>query len=112
YISLYEESNKIIQNFDKVDINEIKPTIQNINENIYEEDLSIVVDELINLTFNDLSKGNEDIVRKKHILNYINEHNISLQEIYNWLLNNQYHSNSIYLLGYFNYHGIVTDNNK
>ncbi|EXX63844.1 Skt5p [Rhizophagus irregularis DAOM 197198w] len=31
---------------------------------------------------------------------------INLQKIYNWLLNNQDNSNSIYLLGYLNYYGI------
>ncbi|GBB83537.1 hypothetical protein RclHR1_10230007 [Rhizophagus clarus] len=108
----HEELTQIIQNIDKIDIKEINPTTQNINKSIYEEDLGIVVDELINLTFKDLNKGNEDNVRKQHILDYIDKHNVILQEIYNWLLNNQNHSNSIYLLGYFNYHGIVTDNNK
>ena len=46
-------------------------------------------------------------------LNYINNHvKISQEIIYNWLLNNQNNSNYIYLLGYFNYHGIGTDLNK
>ncbi|RIA86482.1 hypothetical protein C1645_807770 [Glomus cerebriforme] len=36
-----------------------------------------------------------------------------LQEIYNWLLNNQDNSsNSIYLLGYLNFHGIGTNVNR
>src|SRR5581483_5726940 len=43
---------------------------------------------------------------------YINKHKISLKEIYYWLLNNQNDSNSIYLLGCFNYHGIETNINK
>jgi TPR repeat protein len=37
---------------------------------------------------------------------------INLQEIYYWLLNSKACSNSIYLLGYFNYHGIGVDINK
>ena len=49
---------------------------------------------------------------KKQVLNYICNYKIILQEIYNWLLNNQNNSNSIYLLGFFNFHGIVTDINK
>ncbi|GBC20507.2 kinase-like domain-containing protein [Rhizophagus irregularis DAOM 181602=DAOM 197198] len=108
----HEELTQIIQNFDKIYIKEIKPTTQNINESIYEEDLSIVVDELINITFKDLNDGSENNLRKYHILNFLNNHNIILQEIYNWLLNNQYHSNSTYLLGYFNYHGIVTSKDR
>src|SRR5262249_9090435 len=51
-------------------------------------------------------------VIKQHVFNYINNYKIILQEIYNWLLNNQNNSNSIYLLGYFNYHGIETYTNR
>src|SRR6185437_8142984 len=112
YNSPHEESIQIIQTFDKTDIKEIEPTTQNINENIYEEDLSIVVDELINLILKELNRGEEKRVREQHIRNYINNHKINLQEIYNWLLNNQNNSNSIYLFGYFKYRGIVTNINK
>ncbi|GBB88831.1 hypothetical protein RclHR1_15440002 [Rhizophagus clarus] len=91
---------------------EIDPTIRNINKNMYEEDLGIIVNELINLTFKDLNKEDEDNVRKQHIFNYIENHNIILLELYNWLLNNQINSNSIYFLGYFNYYGIETNINK
>ncbi|RGB36249.1 hypothetical protein C1646_697668 [Rhizophagus diaphanus] len=94
-------------NFNRISIREVEPTIQNINENIYEEDLSIVVNELVNLYFKEVNEGIEERVRKKHILDYINNLNINLQEIYNWLLNNQNDSNFIQLLGYFNYYGIV-----
>ncbi|GBC20483.2 kinase-like domain-containing protein [Rhizophagus irregularis DAOM 181602=DAOM 197198] len=110
--SSHKKDTQIIQNFDKIDIKDIKPTTQNINKNIYEEDLSIMIDELIELIFNSLNKGNEDNVRKQYIFDYIDNHNIIPQELYNWLLNNQNNSNSIYLLGYFNYNGIVTNINK
>src|SRR5205809_819846 len=103
---------ELFQNFDKIDMKEIEPTIQNINECIFEEDLSIVIDELVNLNFKDLNKGIEENVRKQHILDCINNYKIKLQEIYNWLLNNQINSNSIYLFGYFNYHGFGTNVNK
>ena len=56
-----------------------------------------MIDELVNHIFKDLNKGIEEIVRKRHILNHINNYKIKLQEIYNWLLNNQINSNSIYL---------------
>ncbi|RIA87235.1 hypothetical protein C1645_878168 [Glomus cerebriforme] len=103
---------QIIQNFDKINVKEIEPTTKNINETIFEEDLSIVIDELIEMNYESLSKGEEENVRKQRTLDYINNHKINLQEIYKWLLNNQNNSNSIYLLGYFNYHGIETNVNK
>ncbi|GBC06388.1 hypothetical protein RclHR1_00680032 [Rhizophagus clarus] len=104
---------QIIQNFDKMNIREIEPTAKNINENIFEEDLGIVIDELVNLIFKELNKGKAEEVLKCHVLNYINSHKIILQEIYDCLLNNQYNnSNSICLLGYFNYYGIGININK
>ncbi|GBC10324.1 hypothetical protein RclHR1_09520009 [Rhizophagus clarus] len=101
-----------IQNFDKIKEKEIEPTIQNIHENIFEEDLSIVIDNLVNFYFKEINEGKDYNLRQQHILNYLNEHKINLQEINNWLLNNQNDSNSIYLLGYFNCNGIGIDVNK
>ncbi|RGB29650.1 hypothetical protein C1646_672286 [Rhizophagus diaphanus] len=97
---------------DKINIKEIKPSIKYINENIYEEDLSFIIEELINIYLNDLNKGIKTNIRKKNFLDYINNNEINLQEMYYWLLNNQNNSYSIYLLGYFNYHGIETNINK
>ncbi|UZO03010.1 uncharacterized protein OCT59_023423 [Rhizophagus irregularis] len=111
-LSLYTEKlSHVIQNFFKVNILEIEPTIQDIKENILEEDLIIVVDKLVNLYFEEINKGKEVNARKKFVLDYLNDYKINLQEIYCWLLNNQTYSNSIYLLGYFNYHGIGIDIN-
>ncbi|RIA84983.1 hypothetical protein C1645_879610 [Glomus cerebriforme] len=94
-------------------IKEIIPTItQNIHETIFEEDLSVLIDELVNIYFKELNKGKDDIIRKSHILDFIKNYNINSQEIYIWLLNNQKNSNSIYLLGYFHYHGIEANINK
>ncbi|RIA98191.1 hypothetical protein C1645_870839 [Glomus cerebriforme] len=110
---LHEElTHQIFQNYDKVNIKEIEPTKQNINEAIFEEDLYIVIDELIKLNFKEINEGKEDYIIKQYILDYISKHKINSLEIYNWLLNNQNDSNSIYLLGYFNYHGIETNINK
>ncbi|GBC06908.1 hypothetical protein RclHR1_07130007 [Rhizophagus clarus] len=104
---------QIIQNFNKINIMEINPTPQiNIHENIFEENLNIVIDELVNFSFKEVNEGKEENTRKRHILDYIKNFKINLQEIYNWLLNNQDNSNSIYLLGYFNYHGIMTNVNR
>ncbi|CAB4404719.1 unnamed protein product [Rhizophagus irregularis] len=102
----------IIKDFDKINIKEIKPTIENISEYIYEGDLSIVIDELVNLIFVKINEGKNEKMIKLFVLNYINSNEIIPQEIHNWLLNNQNNSNSIYLLGYFYYNGIGTDLNK
>jgi TPR repeat protein len=101
-----------IQNLLKLDTKEIEPTTNDIEENIFEEDLSIVVDKLVNLYFEETNKGKKERVRKQFVLDYFNDYKISLQEIYNWLINNQTCSNSIYLLGYFNYYGIGIDINE
>src|ERR1041385_5091806 len=84
-------------------------TDQDISENI--SDLRNVIDELLNLILKEINEGKVENVIKQHVFNYIKNHKIILQEIYNWLLNNQNNINSIYLLGYFNYHGIETNIN-
>ncbi|GES91122.1 kinase-like domain-containing protein [Rhizophagus clarus] len=109
---LHKKLSQTIQNFDKINIIGIEPSIQNINKNIFEEDLSILVDELVDLIFKAVNEGKELIVRKQQFFDYIDDYMVNSQEIYNWLLNNQNNSNSIYLLGYFNYHGIETNNDK
>ncbi|EXX50180.1 uncharacterized protein OCT59_023942 [Rhizophagus irregularis] len=91
---------------------EIEPTIQQIHENIFEEDLSIIIDKFVNIYFKEINEGIEESVCRESAFGYIDDCKISIQEIYHWLLINQDCSNSIYLLGYFNYHGIVTDINK
>ena len=48
----------IIQNFDNMNIKEMEPTTQNIHKNIFEEDFSILIDELVNLYFKELNEGN------------------------------------------------------
>ncbi|GES88021.1 kinase-like domain-containing protein [Rhizophagus clarus] len=53
-----------------------------------------------------------DEVEKQEILNYLNNHKVTLQEFYSWLLNNQNNSNSIVLLGDFNLSGIGTSVNE
>ncbi|RGB25543.1 hypothetical protein C1646_771573 [Rhizophagus diaphanus] len=88
------------------------PTSQYIKEIIFEEDLGIIGDNLANLCFKEINEGKEEIIIKQHVIDYINNHKLDLHEFYNWLLNNQNDSNSIYLLGYFNYHGIKTNVNR
>ncbi|EXX79640.1 hypothetical protein RirG_003630 [Rhizophagus irregularis DAOM 197198w] len=102
----------LTQNFNKINIKEIEPTTKVINKSIFEEDLSIVIDKLVNLICVELNKGKDSIVIKQHVFDYINNCKIILQEIYIYLLNNQNESNSIYLLGYFNNYGIETEVNE
>ena len=59
-------------------------TDQDINENIL--DLSDVIDEIFNLILREINEGKEEKLIKKHVFNYINNHEIILPEIYNWLL--------------------------
>src|SRR6266536_2884949 len=52
---------ELSQNFCKMNIKEIGPKIhQDINEIIFEEDLSNINDELVNLNFDELNKGSEE----------------------------------------------------
>jgi hypothetical protein len=48
------------------------------------------IDEIVNHILKNLNEGKELEVMKKHFLNdYCDNHNINLQEVYDWLLNNQ-----------------------
>jgi TPR repeat protein len=106
-----KNTNYIIQNFNKINIKEIELTSKNIDKYI-NDDLNIIVDELVNLIFKEHDIGNDTILIKQQVFDYINSRMITLQQIYTWLLNNQINSNSICLLGYFKHHGIETDLNK
>jgi len=87
--------------------------VSNKQENLlFEKDFNIIVDEVNDFIFKLLNKGTDDDGEKQNVIDYIENNNINPQEIYNWLLNNQYNSNSIFLLGYFNYCGIETSKNK
>jgi TPR repeat protein len=78
-------------------------------KNIFSEK---VIDELFDFILKETNKGIEEYITKQHIIDYINNQKIDLQETYNWLVNNQDKSNPVFLFGYFNYHGIKTNVNK
>ncbi|RGB27419.1 kinase-like domain-containing protein [Rhizophagus diaphanus] len=95
---------QIIQNFNKINVKEIKPSI---SSNLITNDFELMVIEMILLLENIV------IERKKYeIIIYLNNHNITTREIYNWLLNDQDNSNSIFLLGVFNHFGIEININN
>src|SRR5438309_2022134 len=81
-----------------------------VNEKENKNALSTVVGELVYLIFKSINEGQMENVRKQYVSNIIIGYRLTLRETYNWLLNHQYsdNSNSIYLLGYFNYYGIAT----
>src|SRR5204863_1831014 len=87
--------------------------MENIDKiNIKNIDISIIINELIDFHFKKLNEGKEVEMLNQDIFDYFDNQNITLHETYNWLLDNQNGSNSIYLLGYFNYHGIGTSVDK
>ena len=79
-----------------------KQIIHNLSENDYN-----IIYEMTEL-FSQLSKDRQS----RELRNYLNDHNITSKEVYNWLLNNQNDSNAVYLLGIFNYLGIEVCVNK
>ncbi|GBB99017.1 hypothetical protein RclHR1_00340008 [Rhizophagus clarus] len=107
------ELSQLIQNFNKVNIREIDPiAVSNEREKFsFIKGFNITVDEVNDLIFKSLEKGIESKLISERINECYNNYNTNSQEIYNWLLNNQDNSNSIFLLGYFNYKGIGTNKN-
>jgi TPR repeat protein len=93
--SLHGKMSQIIKNFNNMNTEVIKTSMSSDN------DFAIIVNETI-LFLEDI-----EVERRKHgIVNYLNNRNITSQEVYDWLINNQDNSNSVFLLGAFNRHGI------
>lgn len=105
----------VYQNFEKKNIKEIgTSTTSNeliMNKNNLSEDFFIISDKIIDIINKSIKEGNNDIIIKENVMDYIKNCKINLQEIYTWFLNNQNKENLIFLIGYFNYCGICIEKN-
>ncbi|GET03248.1 kinase-like domain-containing protein [Rhizophagus clarus] len=88
-------------------------TISSIQSNpSIEKDFNIIVEEINDFIYKLINKEESNNLVKQKVDEYFNVHNINTQEIYNWLVNNQISTSSIFLLGCFNYYGIITSENN
>ncbi|EXX72270.1 uncharacterized protein OCT59_024313 [Rhizophagus irregularis] len=114
--NISELQGKLSQIFDKINIKEINPiTVSKEREKLsFEKGFDIIVDEINDLIFKSFNEGIgiEPKLLKKKFIDHFNNYNTNSKEIYNWLLNNQNNSNSIFLLGYLNRFGIGTSKNN
>src|SRR6266480_4832896 len=84
-----------------------------ISESISSKNLSKLVNEIVAFIAKVINKGIKPKLIKQCTLDYFSNKNIDSKEIYNWLLNNQNHADSIFLLGYFIYYEIeIIKNNE
>jgi hypothetical protein len=77
--------------------------------NFFRKNLSISVDEIINVIIQMTNEGKVWDEQKNILLDYFITNNINSKKFYNWLLSNQHISKNTFLLGYFNHLGIETD---
>ncbi|EXX72669.1 uncharacterized protein OCT59_024352 [Rhizophagus irregularis] len=107
------ELSKLIHYFNKINIIETDPiAVSNEREKAsFEKGFDIIVDEINDYLIKLANKRIKWQFLKQKAMEYFNDQNINSQEIYNWLISNQNNSNSIFLLGYFNFYGIGTSKN-
>ncbi|GET03023.1 kinase-like domain-containing protein [Rhizophagus clarus] len=77
-----------------------------------EKDFNIMIDEINDFVYKEVNEAFENKLSIQKVNEYFSNHNINVQEVYNWLLNNQVNANSIFLIGYFNLYGIATSKNN
>ncbi|GBC03492.1 hypothetical protein RclHR1_05150002 [Rhizophagus clarus] len=102
------ESNKVIKDheIEKALVNEIVKS-NKVNEG--HKIKKTLVNEIVELIFKEINE--EKDIRNQLIYDNLGSKKITLLEIYDWLQNNQNEPNFIFLLGYFNYFEIGTDQN-
>jgi TPR repeat protein len=113
---LQGELSQLIQNFNKISVKETDPVIL-LSKKEYlsnENDFVIIVDKINDFILELSNKGIKRNSVKQQVVEYFNDNDINSKDIYNWLLNNQnnLNSNPIFILGYFNYYGIITKENN
>ncbi|EXX55527.1 uncharacterized protein OCT59_024213 [Rhizophagus irregularis] len=109
---LQGDLSQLIHYFDKMNIKEIDPIARlNKQENFAIEDFNIIVDEIHDFIFKLINKGLEINSVKQQVIEYFNNYDLNSHEVYNWLLDNKNSSNSIFILGYFDYYGIEINKN-
>ena len=108
------ELSELIKNFHQMNTRDIDTMgLSNDQENLLsDKDFKIIVDEVNDLIFRLVNKGFEFKLVKQQIIDHFNNNNTNSQEIYKWLSSNQKNSNSIFLLGYFNYDEIKSSKNN
>src|SRR2546423_1544052 len=70
--------------------------------------IHVIVNEILDI----IDKPQSEVIEMKSILNCLNNHNVTSQEIYNWLFNNRNNSNHIIILADFHFLGIGTNVDK
>jgi TPR repeat protein len=101
-----EELSHLILNFNKINIKEIDPTLL-LSKQVKFSAENMIIDEIYDFIYKINNKGIETRLEQQ-VIEYLSNHNINSQEFYDFLLNNQINTNSIFILGYFNYYEIIT----